>query len=106
MELKKASKLALATRLLLVKCYDNKMVKSPLTWVIYPLTQPQVENQQQQQQKNPYLNVWGQIYLKYYKFLINSVCTTFEFKVSEDIKVVLQVPTLSHVCVMMEHSFA
>ena len=34
-----------ATRLLLVKCYDNKMVKSPYNCVIYPLTQPQVANQ-------------------------------------------------------------
>ena len=30
---------------LLVKCYDNKMVKSPITWVIYPLTQLQLANQ-------------------------------------------------------------
>ena len=37
-----------ATRLLLVKCYVNKMVKSPYSWVISPLTQPQVANQQQQ----------------------------------------------------------
>ena len=33
------------------KCNDNKMVKSPLTWVIYPLTLPQVANQQQQKDK-------------------------------------------------------
>ena len=36
----------------LVKCYDNKMVKSPLTWVIYLLTQPQVANQQKEKEKN------------------------------------------------------
>ena len=35
----------------LEKCYDNKMVKSPYNCVIFPLTQPQVANQQQQQQK-------------------------------------------------------
>ena len=40
LELKKASKLVLASMLVLVNCYDNKMVKSPLIWVIYPLTQP------------------------------------------------------------------
>ena len=34
--------------LLLVKCYDKKMVKSPYNCVIFPLTQPQVANQQQQ----------------------------------------------------------
>ena len=33
-------------RLLLVKCYDNKMVKSPDNWVIRSSTQPQVANQQ------------------------------------------------------------
>ena len=33
-------------RLLLVKWYDNKMVKSPFNCVIFPLTQPQVANQQ------------------------------------------------------------
>ena len=31
---------------MLVKCYDNKMVQSPFNWVIYPLTQPKVTNQQ------------------------------------------------------------
>ena len=30
---------------LLVKCYDNKNVKSPYNWVISHLTQPQVANQ-------------------------------------------------------------
>ena len=34
--------------LLLVKCYDNKMVNSPFNYVISPLTHPQVANQQQQ----------------------------------------------------------
>ena len=32
---------------LLVKCYDNKKVKSPYNGVISPLTQPQVANQQE-----------------------------------------------------------
>ena len=35
-----------ANRLLLVKCYDNKKVKSSYNWVISPLAQPQVTNQQ------------------------------------------------------------
>ena len=35
-----------AKRLLLVKRCDNKKVKSPYNWVISPLTQPQVANQQ------------------------------------------------------------
>ena len=35
-----------ANRLLLVKCYDNKKVKSPYNWVISPLTQSQVANKQ------------------------------------------------------------
>ena len=35
-----------ASMLVLIKCYDNKMVKSPYNCVIYPLTQPQVGNQQ------------------------------------------------------------
>ena len=33
--------------LLLAKCYDKKQFMSPYNWVIYPLTQPQVANQQQ-----------------------------------------------------------
>ena len=32
--------------LLLVKCYDKKRFMSLYNWVIYPLTQPQVANQQ------------------------------------------------------------
>ena len=45
-------KFGLADRLLLVKCYDKKWFKSPFNCVvIFPLTQPQVANQQQQQQK-------------------------------------------------------
>ena len=35
-----------ANMLLLVKCYDNKKIKSPYNWVISPLTQPEVANQQ------------------------------------------------------------
>ena len=35
-------------RLLLVKWYDNKMVKLPFNCVIFPLTQPQVANKQEQ----------------------------------------------------------
>ena len=42
---------SIALVLVLVKCYDNKMVKSPYNWVIYPLTQPQMANQQQQKKK-------------------------------------------------------
>ena len=38
-------------RLLLVKCYDNKKVKSPFNWVISPLTQPQVAYQQKRKEK-------------------------------------------------------
>ena len=34
-------------RLVLVKCQDNKMVKSPYNCFIFPLNQPQVANQQQ-----------------------------------------------------------
>ena len=36
-----------ANGLLLVKCYNNKKVLSPYNWVISPLTQPEVANQQQ-----------------------------------------------------------
>ena len=36
-----------ATRLLLVKCYEKKMVESSYNCVIYPLTQPQMAKQQQ-----------------------------------------------------------
>ena len=39
-------------RLLLVKWYDNKMVKSPFNCVIFPLTQPQVANQQKKIDRN------------------------------------------------------
>ena len=38
--------------LLLVKCYDNKMVKSSYNYVVYPLIQPQVANQQNKYQKS------------------------------------------------------
>ena len=34
--------------LVLVKCLDNKMVKSPYNWVILPLIQPKVANPQKQ----------------------------------------------------------
>ena len=34
--------------LFLVKCYDNKMAKSPYSLIIHPLVEPQVANQQQQ----------------------------------------------------------
>ena len=47
----KVKKLGLADRLLLVKCYDKKWFKSPFNCVIFPLTHPQVANQQQQHQK-------------------------------------------------------
>ena len=39
---------------LMVKCYDKKMVKSPFNWVIFPLTQLQVANQQQQQKNGTF----------------------------------------------------
>ena len=48
LEMKERNFVCRANRLLLVKCYDSKKVKSPYKWVIYPLTQPQVANQQQQ----------------------------------------------------------
>ena len=37
--------------LVLVKCLDNKKVKPPYNWVIFPLTQPQVANQRKKQQQ-------------------------------------------------------
>ena len=37
-----------AYRLLLVKCYDIKMVYSPFNWIIPPLIQPKVATQQKQ----------------------------------------------------------
>ena len=36
---------------MLLKCYDNKMVKSPYNCFIYPLNQPQVANQQKKEKK-------------------------------------------------------
>ena len=38
-------------RLLLLKCYDNKMAKSPFNWFILPLNQPEVANQQKKTKK-------------------------------------------------------
>ena len=43
-----------ANRLLLVKCYENKKVKLPSNWVIFPWTHPEVANQQQQQKNRCY----------------------------------------------------
>ena len=40
-----------AVRLLLIKCYDKKWFMSPYNWVINPLTQPQVANQQQKKKQ-------------------------------------------------------
>ena len=40
-----------AVMLLLVKCYDKKWFMSPYNWVIYPLTQPQVANQQKKKKE-------------------------------------------------------
>ena len=37
--------LILVATLMLIKWYDNKMVKSPFNCAIFPLTQPQVANQ-------------------------------------------------------------
>ena len=45
---------------MLIKCYDNKMVKSPFNCVIPPLTQPQVANQQQKK-----LVGWVPTYMKF-----------------------------------------
>ena len=39
--------------LLLVKCCDNKMIKSPFNCGIFPLTQPQVANQQKNKKTPP-----------------------------------------------------
>ena len=44
--------LNIAAFLLLVKCYDNKMVKLPYNCDIYPLTQTQVANQKKIKFKN------------------------------------------------------
>ena len=49
LEMKESNLVCRANRLLLVKCYDDKKVKSPYNWVISLLTQPEVANQQQQQ---------------------------------------------------------
>ena len=46
-----------AYRLLLVKCYDIKMVYSPFNWIIPPLIQPKVATQQKQ--KNLQLNFYS-----------------------------------------------
>ena len=46
LEMKERNLVCRANRLLLVKCYGNRKVKSPHNWVIYPLTQPQMANQQ------------------------------------------------------------
>ena len=40
-----------AERLLLVKCNDKKWFKSFFNWVIFPLTQPPVANQQKKRKK-------------------------------------------------------
>ena len=45
-----------AVMLLLVKCYDKKWFLSPYNWVIYPLTQPQVANQQKKHNFEPTSN--------------------------------------------------
>ena len=42
---------------LLVKCYDNKNVKSPYNWVISHLTQPQVANKQTKKLSNPLYHI-------------------------------------------------
>ena len=44
----------ITNRLLLVKCHDNKKIKSPYNWVISPLTQPQVANQQKNKKNLSY----------------------------------------------------
>ena len=49
-----------AVLLLLVKCYDKKWFMSPYNWVIYPLTQPQVANQQKKKNYKTCLNANNQ----------------------------------------------
>ena len=39
---------AVAMMLIWLKCYDNKMARSPFSLIILPLIRPQVANQQQQ----------------------------------------------------------
>ena len=48
----------MADRQLLVKCYDDKMVKSPFSWVIFPLTQPQVVNQKKKKKDHEQDALW------------------------------------------------
>ena len=56
-EMKEINFVCRANRLLLVRCYDNKKVKSPYNWVIYPLTQPQVANQQKKYRPSNAINL-------------------------------------------------
>ena len=72
-------------RLFLVKCFDNKMAKSPFNCVTFPLTQPQKANQQKKREKRDIL--FKQFkhfanYLKRPKSLIQIDCRTYkkEFK--------------------------
>ena len=46
LEMKESNFVCRTNRVSLVKCYDNKKVKSPYNWVISPLTQPQTANQE------------------------------------------------------------
>ena len=50
--------LRLADRLLLLKCYDNKMAKSPYNCFIFPLKQPEVANQQKKRKKKENTKRW------------------------------------------------
>ena len=49
--------------LVLVKCYDNKMVKSPYNCFILPLTQPQVANQKKKKKNSKFYLVPFEIYM-------------------------------------------
>ena len=49
-------------RLLLGKCYDNKKFKLPYNWVISPLTQPQVANQQKKIKTIMFMNKSKNVY--------------------------------------------
>ena len=58
--------------LLLVKCYDNKMVKSPYNCFIFPFTQPQMANQQQQKNGLFILSQMAELAAQSLYFLVNS----------------------------------
>ena len=67
-------------RLVLVKCYNNKMVKSPLILIIVLLIKNQVANQQQQQKKSISWSLGLNETLSYQHFLSYSRKSLFQFK--------------------------